>query len=50
MYFIESELSHLIDDYNKCDNPSIKELILLDINLLYEALTILQINEQKTNY
>jgi hypothetical protein len=47
MSILKNELSNLIYDYNKCDNSSIKEQILSDINLLRQALTILQKDEQK---
>ncbi|MDF2066119.1 MULTISPECIES: hypothetical protein [unclassified Bacillus (in: firmicutes)] len=46
MIFIKNELNYLLEDYRNCENSSIKELILQDINLLKEALAILQQNEQ----
>ncbi|WP_391121521.1 hypothetical protein [Psychrobacillus sp. L3] len=46
MTLMKHELELLLDDYDKCDNLSIKEKILIDINLLNEALTILQQDEQ----
>ncbi|WP_156350742.1 hypothetical protein [Psychrobacillus sp. FJAT-21963] len=46
MVFIKNELNYLLEDYRNCENSSIKELILQDINLLKEALAILQQNEQ----
>lgn len=46
MTLMKHELELLLDDYYKCDNLSIKEKILIDINLLNEALTILQQDEQ----
>ncbi|MFB5087227.1 hypothetical protein PGC35_08395 [Psychrobacillus sp. PGGUH221] len=42
MIFIKNELNYLLEDYRNCENSSIKELILQDINLLKEALAILQ--------
>lgn len=35
---IYHELTRLVDDYYKCDNYQIKELILNDINFLSEAI------------
>ncbi|MCK1998001.1 hypothetical protein MPH47_12330 [Psychrobacillus psychrodurans] len=35
---IYKELNHLIDDYYKCPFTHIKEQILIDINLLTDAL------------
>ncbi|WP_166462383.1 hypothetical protein [Psychrobacillus vulpis] len=46
MIFILNELNHLKEDYSKCDNLLIKEQILLDINLLNEALTLLNQEER----
>ncbi|WP_225986191.1 hypothetical protein [Psychrobacillus glaciei] len=46
MTLMKHELKLLLDDYDKCDNLSIKEQILIDIYLLNEALTILQQDEQ----
>lgn len=48
MTFIKNELNLLLEEYKKCDNTSIKEQILLDINLLSEALTILKLEENKS--
>lgn len=41
MIYMINELTHLIEDYCKCDNYLIKEQILIDINLLHEALHLL---------
>lgn len=40
MNLIYIELTRLVDDYNKCENLLIKELILSDINLLNKALLL----------
>lgn len=48
MIFIKNELNYLLEDYRNCENSSIKEQILQDINLLEEALAILQQNEQES--
>ncbi|MEI4768472.1 hypothetical protein WAX74_02230 [Psychrobacillus sp. FJAT-51614] len=48
MIFIKNELNYLLEDYRNCENPSIKEQILEDINLLNEALAILQLQEQES--
>ncbi|SFQ13733.1 hypothetical protein SAMN05421670_1064 [Psychrobacillus psychrotolerans] len=40
MILIYNELNNLIDDYYKCPFAHIKEQILIDINLLTDALLI----------
>jgi len=41
MILIYKELNNLIDDYYKCPFTHIKEQILIDINLLTEALLVI---------
>ncbi len=41
MKLIMVELNKLCDDYYKCHNSLLQEQILLDINLLKEALNLL---------
>ena len=38
---IYKELNQLVDDYYKCPEPHIKELILMDLQLLTDALLLL---------
>ena len=38
MNLIYHELTRLVDDYYKCENSQIKELILNDINFLSEVI------------
>lgn len=40
MLLISIELTRLVDDYFKCNCSEIKKLILMDIQLLTEALVI----------
>lgn len=42
MNLIYQELNRLVDDYYECDVFNIKEQILCDINLLTEALIIIE--------
>lgn len=48
MKLIMAELNKLFDDYYKCHNSLLQEQILLDINLLKEALKLLN-KEQNTS-
>ncbi|WP_419961861.1 hypothetical protein [Psychrobacillus sp. BM2] len=43
---IYKELNHLIDDYYKCPFTHMKEQIISDINLLTEALLLLDTDQQ----
>lgn len=45
MNLISYELTKLVDDYYRCDIFNIKELILSDIYLLTEAVTL--VHDQK---
>lgn len=47
MKLIIQELNKLFNDYCKCHNFKIKEQILADINLLSEALTLIQMDSNR---
>ncbi|QUG41353.1 hypothetical protein KD050_19080 [Psychrobacillus sp. INOP01] len=49
MKLIIAELKKLINDYYRCNNYQLKEQILIDINLLKEALRILEKNNIEIN-
>ncbi|WP_277585250.1 hypothetical protein [Psychrobacillus antarcticus] len=44
MEMVVHELNRLVEDYNKCPDLLIKEQILIDIDLLKEALLLSNIN------
>ena len=46
MDFILNELNKLVVDYNRCHDSLIQECILQDINLLCEALTLMNTKDE----
>lgn len=49
MKLIIEELKKLINDYYRCSNYQLKEQILIDINLLKDALRIIEKNKLEIN-
>ena len=49
MELLTRELNQLVFDYEKCPNESIKKQILQDINLLREALALLNDENETKN-
>lgn len=49
MKLIIVELKKLINDYYRCSNYQLKEQILIDINLLKDALRIIEKNKLEIN-